>query len=271
VRQFYLDPEAPEGLPEPGDERVLDAEESRHLLRVLRARPGAAVRLTDGRGHVFAAELLGGDVRGARVRVTAVTRDEAELLAPRLVLACGLIKGKRWEALLETAVELGAHTVAPLAAARAEVAPGAGRRRRWLTVLQTALKQSGRAWCPDLAEPVAPAEFLANAAGEVYFGRARDRARDVADPALLAPADLASPPPGAAAPPALVWCVGPEGGWTDAESEALAARGDAVRLGAHRLRTATAAAAGLLLLAARREALLGPGPAGAGPRPADGA
>jgi 16S rRNA U1498 N3-methylase RsmE len=55
----------------------------------------------------------------------------------------------------------------------------------------------------------------------------------------------------------LVWVVGPEGGWTEAERRTLAAAGAAaVRLGPHRLRTETAAAAGLVLLQAAREARL---------------
>jgi len=266
VRQFYLDPDAPDGLPAPGEERLLGEEESRHLLRVLRARPGHRVLLTDGRGHAFTAELTGGDARAARVRVVEVRRDEDELRTPRLVLACGLIKGKRWEGLLEAAVELGAHAVVPLLAQRAEVDPGAGRQRRWRTILLTALKQSGRTWCPDLAEPMDLAGFLAAAPGEVFYGRARDRNRPALDPALATPAAVAAA--AGAAPPALVWCVGPEGGWDDHESDLLAAHGRAVRLGPHRLRTATAAAAGLMLLSARREALLA---ADAGPRPAPGA
>jgi len=271
VRQFYLDPDAPGGLPAPGDERSLDPEESRHLLRVLRARTGHRVLLTDGRGHALTAELVGGDVRGARVRVVEVRRDDDELRAPRLVLACGLIKGKRWDALLEASVELGAHVIVPLLTHRAEVDPGAGRRRRWRTILQTALKQSGRTWCPELTEPVDLTGFLAAAEGDVAYGRARDRDRAADDPDLAAPAALAHAAPSASPPPALIWCVGPEGGWDDREVDLLAERGRAVRLGPHRLRTATAAAAGLLLLAARRETLLAGTAAETGPRPAEGA
>lgn len=270
MRQFYVDPELGDGPPAPGDELELDAEESRHLLRVLRARPGDPVRLTDGRGRIYGAELLAAGGRAARVRVAEVVLDAAELRAPRLVLACGLIKGKRWEALLETAVELGVHAVVPLATRRAEVEPGAGRRRRWRTVLQTALKQSGRSWCPDLAEPASLADYLATCGGEVFYGRARDRTLP-AGVGLLDPAALAAIGGGESAPAELIWCVGPEGGWDDAESDLLARRGRAVRLGPHRLRTATAAAAGLLLLQARREAVLAAAISEAGPRPAEGA
>lgn len=263
MRQFFLDLATDATPPEPGDDWFLDAEESRHLLRVLRARPGDPVLLTDGRGGRYRALLVRDEGGRARLRIEAREDDAVELRAPRLVLACGLIKGKRWEALLETAVELGVHAVAPLLTRRAEVDPGSGRRRRWRTVLRTALKQSGRSWCPGLEEPCGLEEFLASRPrAEVYYGLARDRDRTAGQEGLLTPGTCAVGD--GPVPEELVWCVGPEGGWEDDEVALLSRRGRAVRLGPHRLRTATAAAAGLLLLSARREELsagTGPGPA----------
>jgi 16S rRNA (uracil1498-N3)-methyltransferase len=257
--------EAPAGAPLPGagDEVRLDAEESHHLLHVMRARPGDPVRLVDGRAGVVVAEYAGADAGCARVLVRASHRERAELARPRLVLACGVAKGKRFEAMLEQAVELGAHEIVPLQTARGEVRPGEGRRDRWQTLLRGAGKQSGRSWTPELAAPVSPAALIAGRPGALFFtGAARDRVRDWRDdgvgrcgPAAL----LASAAAGAAdlrAGSELVWCVGPEGGWVDAELALLAAAGRTLRLGPHRLRTGTAALAGLALLAAVREMIV---------------
>ena len=255
MRQFYLAPEQWPAPPEPGESITLADEESRHLIKVLRARPGDGVRLTDGRGRIVLATLDEFDQRKiAKVTVESVSTDERELAKPRLVLACGLIKGKRWEALLETAVELGVHHIVPLQTLRSEVDPGGGRRRRWEAAVLSALKQSGRSWRPDIAEPQTLSEYLAaQTQADIFYGRARDRDRDARDDELLSPALAASPPSDGEPAQQLIWCVGPEGGWDVSEVALLGQSGQAVRLGGHRLRTGTAAAAGLLLLASRRE------------------
>ncbi|MBK6900288.1 MAG: RsmE family RNA methyltransferase [bacterium] len=267
MHTYHLELPAGAPLPGPGDEVRLDAEESHHLLHVMRARAGDALRLVDGRAGVVEAEYVGADGRRARARVRASRRDDAELARPRLVLACGVTKGKRFESTLEQAVELGAHEIVPLLTARGEVLPGDGRRERWRTLLRTAGKQSGRSWTPDLAEPAPPAALLAARPGARFFtGAARDRARGWRDdgdgrcgPASLLAAAAAADADLLAADE-LVWCVGPEGGWEDAELALLAAAGRTLRLGPHRLRTGTAALAGLALLAAVREMIVEAGP-----------
>lgn len=260
--RFYLLPPRPDGAsPAPGDEFDLPAEESRHLVRVMRARAGERVRLSDGRGLRLDAELVTADARAARLRVLGAAPDAGELAAPRLVLACGVVKGRRFEWLLEKAAELGAHAVQPLLTDHGEVDPREGKRARWTTVLASATKQSGRAWRPDLADPVPLADWLAtrrsSGSGDgLFYGvaRARGDERRVNGRDVLSPYEVLAAP---AAPAGdLAWVVGPEGGWSDAELAALAEDGTPVRLGPHRLRTETAVAAGLALLAARREMIV---------------
>ncbi len=263
MHTYHLELPADAPLPGPGDEVRLDAEESHHLLHVMRARPGDPLRLVDGRAGVVEAEFVDADARRARARVRASHRDAAELARPRLVLACGVAKGKRFEAALEQAVELGAHEIVPLLTARGEVLPGDGRRDRWRTLLRGAGKQSGRSWTPDLAEPATPTALVSGRPGSLFFtGAARDRARAWRDqedgrcgPATLL-ASAAAGDAGLRGAGELVWCVGPEGGWEDAELALLAAAGRTLRLGPHRLRTGTAALAGLALLAAAREMIV---------------
>lgn len=281
MRLFLLDDDA--GAIEAGATVRLDAGETRHLVTVLRAVPGSPVHLADGRGRFLAGELLAVEGGRARIAVRAVRSDPAETRPPRLWLACGVVKGARQEWALEKAVELGAHAVQPLRCERAVVAPGAGRQERWRTIVRAAAKQAGRALVPELLPPRTLAEFLAGL-GEaaVYYGEEAARgapdaaangaadgaadavARDgapgapvvvaaaLALDAVLAGGGLAAERPLAA----LVWAVGPEGGWSDGERRQLIAAGAVpVRLGPHRLRTETAAAAGLVALQALRERL----------------
>lgn len=258
MRLFLLPANAATGSPGPDDEIVLGADETHHLTRVLRAVPGAAVLLADGHGRFLDGELVA--VRGGRavVAIRVVRDDPWERDGPRLVLACGLVKGPRFTWALEKAVELGAHAIRPLRTGRAVVDPGEGRQGRWEAVVRAAAKQAGRSLVPEVHAPDTLAGCLAALPGARFFYGEEDARRESTDgvsggrSTLDAAALLRG---GVADRDVLVWVVGPEGGWTAAERLTLAEAGAAaVRLGPHRLRTETAAAAGLVLLQAVREA-----------------
>jgi len=238
MRWFYLHRDDQEdATPAVGAEVVLDQEESHHLLAVMRHRAGDPVHLIDGRGHRLTGRLAGDSGRTARIELTSVVREEHEVAPPRLRLVCGVVKGRRWEWALEKAVELGAHAVVPLLAERGVVDPGRGRRERWLGVLRSALKQSGRAWLPDLGEPAGLDAALAAVTGPRFFGAVPGGERETESPRK----------PPASAPWWTVF-IGPEGGWTDAERTALTDAGVVpLCLGPHVLRTETAAAAALTI------------------------
>ena len=166
MRQFFLEMGADAPLPAAGQEVVLDAEESHHLFTVLRGGRDHILNLTDGRGHRFTGKPLGKDRRAARVQIFTVSDDPEEFRQPRLVLACAVVKGKRFEWALEKAVEVGAHTVIPLNTEHGVIEPGGGKQQRWLTIMKSAVKQCGRSWLPQLAPVQSPAQLLA--AGEPW-------------------------------------------------------------------------------------------------------
>ena len=261
--RFYLLPQTRPGTePTVGDAVLLPPDESRHLVKVMRARSGDDVGLTDGRGGRYTAVLEDPTARGARLRVVARETDRGELAEPRLWLACGVTKGRNFEWALEKAVELGVHVVQPLLTVHAEVAPRDGKLERWRTIMRGAVKQSGRAWLPRLEAPVDIATWLGGWRGrDVLYGVARSRGRDWDDADLLSPAGLLHDARERrtvfAGEGDLAWVVGPEGGWDDGEVTRLAAAGRPVRLGPHRLRTETAVCAGLTLLASAREMMVG--------------
>jgi 16S rRNA (uracil1498-N3)-methyltransferase len=257
MRFYYLPPSADDAAPSVGDEAVLPTEESRHLVKVMRARVGDPLSLIDGRGRRLDAELVAVEAATSRVRIVSCTTDRREIARPRLYLACGVVKGRRFEWLLEKAAELGVHSIQPLQTTHGEIDPRPGKQDRWRTLLVSATKQSGRSWLPDLAPPRPLDDWLADRSGEgLYYGvaRTRDQGWDGAGKDARSPGDLLADPRDPQGD--LAWVVGPEGGWDQAELTALAAAGTPVRLGPHRLRTETAACAGLVLLASLRETLV---------------
>lgn len=245
MRQFFCEG-GPAGPLGPGDRLFLDEEESHHLRTVLRGGRELVLNLTDGRGHRFTGQVAGGDKRRVAVEILSCADDPAEVAAPRLHLALAVVKGKRFDWALEKAVELGVHHLQPLVADHGVIEPGQGKQQRWQGVLKAALKQSARSWLPAIEEPVPLAEALAQLTGPVWFGAAPSEW----PPAGPARPDFSGPPPVEGdVPGVLTALIGPEGGWSVAEREALRRAGAApLSCGPHILRTETAAVAALVVL-----------------------
>ncbi len=161
MRRFTI---APDGVA--GGRVTFDREESRHLSRVLRLRPGDTVIAADGLGHDYTVrvetvgELATGTVLGV------VTRETESPL--RLTLVQSVPKGEKMELIVRAATELGVARVVPVLTERTIVSlePGRWRERarRWQRVAKEAAKQCGRAVIPPVDVPRPLADFLA--AGE---------------------------------------------------------------------------------------------------------
>lgn len=224
-----------------GERVSLSAEEGHHV-RVRRAATGDRVELRDGRGFIGIGVLGTGGATGWEVLVEAVERSP-EPAATVLAVAAGDRDRFAW--LVEKAAELGVTRIVPVETERTRSVAGrvtpAQRERLERRALES-VKQSGAAWAPRVSEITALDEWLAEPlAGE----------RLVADRSGAAPPPL---PPGRE----LAVLIGPEGGFTEGEYDAIRRSGwRPARFGAHTLRFETAA-----LAAAAWAALERPGEAG---------
>jgi 16S rRNA (uracil1498-N3)-methyltransferase len=224
----------------------LSMSESHHAMHVLRLTVGAEVELFDGLGRKVA-----GRIAQARHGIVRVELIGAAVVQPRprpeIHLAFATPKGKRLDWLLEKATELGA---ASLTAVRFERSVAGAEslsenaRERWMGHCIAAAKQCGLDFLPEIHEPVAVEEFVSNPA----TGMLR-LVGDLGEDALSLPRALSGWQPGQ--PVAVL--VGPEGGLTQAERDAIIAGGFApVRLGGTTLRIETAAVALLAGVLAQR-------------------
>jgi len=244
MRQFILDLAPDASPPVAGDVVSLDTSESHHLQRVVRRKIGDAITLTDGEGRRYRGVITRRGGSQVRVAVQETWLDSDDLAEPTLVLACAVVKGRRFEWALEKSVELGVHRVLPLQTEHTVVDPGPGKQERWQAVLRSALKQTGRSYLPRLT----PVQDLKSCLGQLHD-------------ALVVygqwPAGSAITaygfPVAQARPAVLAWLVGPEGGWSQAELSLLASSALPLTLGPHRLRTETAAVAGMVVLQAWRQ------------------
>lgn len=207
-----------------------DEEESRHLSAVLRHKIGDKMRLTDGKGRFYEAELTEMGKKQAVARILSTTEAPPERPA-RLHLAVAPTKNiDRFEWFLEKAAELGVDTVTPLLCKRSE--RDSLRTDRLEKVLVSAMKQSLRAWLPQL-NPLTPYKQLVSGAAEPQKRIAW--CSDAPVPHLKTRLNPAQD--------ALI-LIGPEGDFSPEEVELALQHGfEAVSLGSARLRTETAALA----------------------------
>lgn len=227
-----------------GDRVALPADTVHHLLRVLRLRDGAALRLFNGEPGDWHATL---EISGKRAAHARVESFEARAVEPPLAITLvqGISRGQRMDYTLEKAVELGVSAVVPVVMERTQAAPSgeriARKARHWQGVLAAAAAQSGRTRQPTLGEQTGFREWLATAQP------------DPAHPHLLLdPASDCGPQRLAHDRPQierLTLLAGPEGGFSPAERDAAFAAGcQGIRLGPRVLRTETAAVAALTAL-----------------------
>lgn len=239
-RRFYAPPSA---IDQTLQIVNLDKAEARHLTSVLRLHPGDEVFVFDGIGHEFrcrVTETTGKTGALALAEAVAPARPESPL---QLSLAVALLKGEKFDLIVQKATELGVTTIIPVLTARSDVrlpssTAASSRVERWNRLAMEAAKQSGRARVPACESPRLFTDFiampLANDAARLMFtergGDGFDRLNQNA---------------------AIIGLVGPEGGWSDEELDQAAKNGwTLITLGGRILRAETAAIAALSICSA---------------------
>ena len=237
---FLLEPGALDRV-RPGGSVVLGGAEGRHAATVRRIAVGEPVDVADGAGAL------------ARCTVTAVGRDELPLRVdareevpepePRFVLVQALAKNDRDDLAVEAATELGVDEVVPWQAERSIVVwrgdRGAKAHRKWEQAVRAAAKQSRRPRVPVVSALVDGAALV-------------DRVR-AATLSVVLHEDATEPLASLEVPAAgeVLLVVGPEGGISPAEVDALVLAGATTRrIGREVLRSSTAGPAALSVLSA---------------------
>jgi 16S rRNA (uracil1498-N3)-methyltransferase len=219
---------------------VLRGQEGRHATTVRRLAAGEPAYLTDGAGRVARCVVDVARPGELELSVLEITAEPAP--EPRVTVVQAIPKGDRGELAVELLTEVGADTIVPWAAERC-IAQWRGERAarslaRWRSTALQAAKQSRRAWLPDVTPQAGLTAVTARVAAAALAV--------LLDPEAAARLTELQPP----AAGEVVLIVGPEGGITPAEQEALVAAGAVgARLGPTVLRASTAGtvAAGVLL------------------------
>lgn len=205
----------------------LDAGQANYLGNVLRLVKGGEVLLFDGVCGEWLARVV--EVGKKRMILGVVEMTRPQEAVPDLTLAFAPIKKGRIEYLIEKAVELGVARLEPVITRRTIVDKVNLERMR--SHIVEAAEQCGRTALAEIAEPVKLAAWLKAIDPErtLYFA---DETRGEAATSAFQPG------------PATI-LVGPEGGFTPEEGDAIRAlpNAKAISLGPRILRAETAALA----------------------------
>lgn len=218
-----------------GDEIALPDEEAQHATRVLRLRTGAAVRVFDGRGHEYDAQVVRATKSSVLVRVDKARAPAAAEPRVAVTLAVAVLKGDKMDDVVRDAVMIGAGAILPLVTERAEVSLAslarAHRQERWTRIAISSTKQCGRAVVPGVFAPMDFAGLAAALEERSMPGPGLMLVEPSAGADVLSVSELDVQPPKEA-----TVIVGPEGGWTTQEIERVSGTCRFVRLGSRTLR-----------------------------------
>lgn len=219
------------------EEVLLSADESHHLIHVLRCNPGETVQVFDGRGREAKTELAGTtDSGSARLRLL-------QLLTPTLPcreieLVQAIPKGGRMETVLQKATELGVTSIQPVLTEHTVVKLSGKRRakkeERWQKIVIGSAKQCLRSTLPQMQSLCSFSQYLSRQkqGTDMLICSLEEDAK----PLATVIGDMAS-----RQTKAIKILIGPEGDFNDTEYEAAKSAGAIpVSLGERVLRTDTA-------------------------------
>lgn len=214
---------------------TLGEDETRHMRDVLRLRAGQEVYVIDGEGREMRCRIDTIGKKQASLTIIEAAAPTAAESALDLTLAVAILKGDKFDLVVQKAVELGVTRLVPLETERGDViVKDAGKKlARWNRIVLEASKQSGRATLMKIDEPKPVIALLGSAEGTVIVfaeSGGGELPTSVDDRTLTA-------------------VVGPAGGWSMYELDrARSARALLVTLGGRVLRAETAAIAAATIL-----------------------
>jgi 16S rRNA (uracil1498-N3)-methyltransferase len=211
---------------------ILDRDETRHLRDVLRLTSGETVNVFDGAGREFECKILNIRKNETELSIAREISPPASESSLDLTLAAAMLKGEKFDLVVQKAVELGVAKLTPLRTARCDVLSKDSAKRvdRWRKIALEASKQSGRATLMQIDEPVEFETVLTSfeQPENVLFFSERAGGK--------VPKDYSSKK--------ITAIVGPEGGWDDSEIYKARSKGiPIITFGGRILRAETAAIA----------------------------
>jgi 16S rRNA (uracil1498-N3)-methyltransferase len=209
-----------------GENITLNADETRHLRDVLRLKLGDEVYVFDGNGNEFKCEIEIIEKRESLLKIIEKASPQSPESDLNLTLAIALLKGEKFDLVVQKAVELGVKRIIPIITKR--TIEKSVRLERLRKIALDATKQCGRAKLLEIGETVEFTQLIeSNESTFVMFSERNGTSFSSIKPTKN-----------------IVSIIGPRGGWEDSELEFAAKKGvSIITFGGRILRAETAAIA----------------------------
>jgi 16S rRNA (uracil1498-N3)-methyltransferase len=137
---------------------TLDEEESKHCARVLRLQAGDLIRLIDGKGNFYSAEITEAHPKKTHLKILSAEQDPNKRNHYLHIAVAPTKNIERLEWFLEKATEIGIDEISLITCQRSERKDV--KTDRLNKIITSAIKQSIKAWRPLLNEPMIFNKFL---------------------------------------------------------------------------------------------------------------
>ena len=216
---------------------VITGNDVNHIKNVLRMKTGEQVAVSNGTdGKEYHCSITSMDESSVVLQLLDIAEDGAELPS-QVVLFQGLPKGDKMELIIQKNVELGIHSIIPVATKRCVVKlddkKAGSKISRWQGIAEAAAKQSKRGIIPQIGNVMTFKQALFYVQDFDVKLVPYEHAEDMGKTKAI----LENVKPGQR----IAIFIGPEGGFDESEIEqALAAEVTPITLGKRILRTETA-------------------------------
>lgn len=187
------------------DKVLLNLDETQHLRDVLRLKIGEKVQVFDGTGKEFLCEIESVSKKETVLKISEEIAPFAPTSNLDLTLAVALLKGEKFDLVVQKAVELGVTKLVPLNTKRADVKLKDSEKKiwRWRKIALEAAKQCGRADLMKIENLYDFEEFIKTSDGaKILFSERKGESFS----AIKSSKKITA-------------VIGSEGGWEDSEIE----------------------------------------------------
>jgi len=146
---------------------TLDADETRHLKNVLRLRTGDAANVFDGNGREFSCVIESIERDSTHLKILEEVAPASKESLLELHVAAALLKGEKFDFVVQKLSELGVRQIIPVITHRCDVeirseADALKKVERWKRISFESSKQCGRAAVSRVEVPISFNKFVAD-------------------------------------------------------------------------------------------------------------